>query len=176
MRQLEQENGRLKKMVADRDLEIDVLKEITRKKWWAHACAGSRSRIPDHAVCPTAERAPLGYQSRRAVRDAPALAAMRRLAAQSPRYGYRRIRIVLRREGPVMSPDRAHRLWRHAGLQVPRRRSIWRSRRWRYQPVGGPTRPALPPRAPRRPSASCDAPPRKDARASRHRIAASSPW
>ena len=23
----------LKKMVADRDLEIDVLKEITRKKW-----------------------------------------------------------------------------------------------------------------------------------------------
>ena len=33
VRQLEQENGRLKKMVADRDLEIDVLKEITRKKW-----------------------------------------------------------------------------------------------------------------------------------------------
>jgi transposase-like protein len=33
LRTLEQENGRLKKMVADRDLEIDVLKEITRKKW-----------------------------------------------------------------------------------------------------------------------------------------------
>ena len=33
LRQLEQENGRLKKMVADRDLESDVLKEITRKKW-----------------------------------------------------------------------------------------------------------------------------------------------
>jgi transposase-like protein len=33
LRQLEQENGRLKKMVADRDLDIDVLKEITRKKW-----------------------------------------------------------------------------------------------------------------------------------------------
>ena len=33
LRQLEQENGRLKKIVADRDLEIDVLKEITRKKW-----------------------------------------------------------------------------------------------------------------------------------------------
>lgn len=32
-RQVEQENSRLKKMVADRDLEIDVLKEITRKKW-----------------------------------------------------------------------------------------------------------------------------------------------
>ena len=33
LRQLEGENGRLKNMVADRDLEIDVLKEITRKKW-----------------------------------------------------------------------------------------------------------------------------------------------
>jgi len=33
LRQLEHENGRLKKMVADRELEIDVLKEITRKKW-----------------------------------------------------------------------------------------------------------------------------------------------
>jgi putative transposase len=33
LRQLEQENGRLKKMVADRDLEIDVLREVTRKKW-----------------------------------------------------------------------------------------------------------------------------------------------
>jgi putative transposase len=33
LRQVELENGRLKKMVADRDLEIDELKEIMRKKW-----------------------------------------------------------------------------------------------------------------------------------------------
>jgi putative transposase len=33
LRQLEQENTRLQKIVADRDLELDVLKEITRKKW-----------------------------------------------------------------------------------------------------------------------------------------------
>jgi transposase-like protein len=33
LRQLEHENSRLKKMVTDRDLEIDVLKEITQKKW-----------------------------------------------------------------------------------------------------------------------------------------------
>jgi len=58
LRQLEQENGRLKKMVADRDLEIDVLKEITRKQWSAHACAGSRLRMHDHAVCRAAARAP----------------------------------------------------------------------------------------------------------------------
>ena len=70
LRQLEHENGRLKKMVADRDLELDVLKEITRKKWSAHACAGSRSRMQDHAACRAAARAPCSRSRapRRAIR------------------------------------------------------------------------------------------------------------
>ena len=67
-------------------------------------------------------RSALTYRSVRDERDASPLAAMRRLAAQYPRYGYRRIRIFLRREGHVMSRHRAHRLWRLAGLQLPRRR------------------------------------------------------
>lgn len=33
LRQLEQENGRLKKLVADLTLDIDMLKEVARKKW-----------------------------------------------------------------------------------------------------------------------------------------------
>lgn len=33
LRHLEHENSRLKKLVAERDLELEVLKEITRKKW-----------------------------------------------------------------------------------------------------------------------------------------------
>jgi putative transposase len=33
MKQLEQENARLKKLVAERDLEIEVMKDIARKKW-----------------------------------------------------------------------------------------------------------------------------------------------
>jgi transposase-like protein len=33
LRQLEQENARLKKMLAERDLELDVMKEINAKKW-----------------------------------------------------------------------------------------------------------------------------------------------
>ena len=33
LRQLEQENAKLKKLVAARDLEIDVMKEVARKKW-----------------------------------------------------------------------------------------------------------------------------------------------
>ena len=33
LRQLEQENARLKKILAERDLEIEVMKEIAAKKW-----------------------------------------------------------------------------------------------------------------------------------------------
>ena len=47
---------------------------------------------------------------------------MKELSAQYPRYGYRRIRIFLNRDGHRMSPGRAHRLWQTARLQVPRKR------------------------------------------------------
>ncbi len=33
LRQLESESAKLKKLVAERDLEIEVMKEINRKKW-----------------------------------------------------------------------------------------------------------------------------------------------
>jgi putative transposase len=33
LRQLEAENGRLRKLLADRDLEIEVMKEVAAKNW-----------------------------------------------------------------------------------------------------------------------------------------------
>jgi putative transposase len=67
-------------------------------------------------------RSALSYQGRKAAKDAPVVARMKQLSAQYPRYGYRRIRIFLGRDGYRMSPGRAHRLWRAAALQVPRKR------------------------------------------------------
>lgn len=67
-------------------------------------------------------RSALGYVSRLDERDRPLIGTMRRLAAQYPRYGYRRIRIFLRREGHRLSIGRTWRLWTKAGLQVPRKR------------------------------------------------------
>jgi putative transposase len=67
-------------------------------------------------------RSTVGYQSRLAQRDAPVVAAMHELAAQYPRYGYRRIQVFLARRGHTMSTDRAHRLWRLHRLQVPKKR------------------------------------------------------
>lgn len=80
-------------------------------------------------------RSGLGYVSVRAERDTPSLEAMKRLSAQYPRYGYRRIRVFLRREGHGMSRHRAHRLWRLAGLQLPRRRPRRRVASSRPRPV-----------------------------------------
>ena len=67
-------------------------------------------------------RSALFYRSKKAVKDAPVIARMKELSAQYPRYGYRRIRIFLGRDGHAMSPGRAYRLWRAVGLLVPRRR------------------------------------------------------
>jgi len=47
---------------------------------------------------------------------------MKTLSAQYPRYGYRRIRIFLRRQGHELSWSRTHRLWRQAGLLLPKKR------------------------------------------------------
>jgi putative transposase len=85
-------------------------------------------------------RSSLHYVSKRSAADEPALKVMRELAAQYPRYGYRRIRIFMRRRGQPMSVDRAHRLWRLAGLQLPRKRPRRRvaASRPRPLPASGP--------------------------------------
>jgi putative transposase len=45
-------------------------------------------------------RSTLGYESRLVKRDAPVVAAMGELAAQYPRYGYRRIQVFPRSPWP----------------------------------------------------------------------------
>jgi putative transposase len=67
-------------------------------------------------------RSALGYRGRKTAGDAKLVDRMTALSAQYPRYGYRRIRIFLGRDGDAMSPGRAYRLWRLAKLQVPRKR------------------------------------------------------
>lgn len=80
LRQLEQENARLKKMVADRDLEIDVMKEIAAKKMVSaparreqvrYAIARGRSTRGACALFSVA-RSTLDYASRMDGKDVPA--------------------------------------------------------------------------------------------------------
>jgi putative transposase len=84
-------------------------------------------------------RSALAYQSKVDAKDASVIEAMKRLSGQYPRYGYRKIRIFLGREGFEMSPGRAERLWRKAKLQLPAKRRRKRISSSRPRP--------LPPRA-----------------------------
>jgi transposase InsO family protein len=52
-------------------------------------------------------------------RDEALLLRIRALAREHPRYGYRRIRALLQREGWAVNLKRVHRLWRREGLKVP---------------------------------------------------------
>ena len=59
---------------------------------------------------------------RRPPRDDEALRAqLRHLAAQRPRFGYRRLHVLLRREGIVVNHKRIERLYREEGLAVRQR-------------------------------------------------------
>ena len=85
-------------------------------------------------------RSALKYKAKLPAKNAPAVEKMKQLKRQYPRYGYRRIRIFLARDGLRMGVGRAHRLWRQAGLQVPRKRPRKRvaASRPRPQPPTGP--------------------------------------
>jgi len=59
-------------------------------------------------------------------REEELLSRLRALARENPRYGHRRIKALLVREGWSVNLKRVHRLWRREGLKVPR---IQRKRR-----------------------------------------------
>ncbi len=83
-------------------------------------------------------RSTLGYKPTLLGKKAPVIAAMRSLSEAYPRFGARRIRVLLSRQGIVLGRDRCASLWAEAGLQVPRkrrRRKVAGSRLRPYTPV-----------------------------------------
>ena len=62
------------------------------------------------------------YQSQPRDDEEAMVKRMRELAGQRPRFGYRRIAALLRRESWRASPTRILRLWRAEGLKVPQKR------------------------------------------------------
>ena len=75
---------------------------------------------------------------RRRPRDDGALRdRLRHLAVQRPRFGYRRLHVLLRREGIIVNHKRVERLYREEGLAVRRRTRKALTPIWR----GGPAAP-----------------------------------
>lgn len=68
-------------------------------------------------------------------KHASVVSAMHRLSGKYPRYGARRIRVFLGREGIDVGLDRCRRLWAQHGLQVPKKRSRKRVAQSRPRPM-----------------------------------------
>jgi putative transposase len=58
------------------------------------------------------------YRPRRPVRDAPIRARLKELASARPRFGYKRLHVLRRREGQVVNLKRVYRLYREERLSV----------------------------------------------------------
>ena len=61
------------------------------------------------------------YAPRSPEQDRPLIQRMLELVGRHPRYGYRRVTALLRREGQKVNRKRVYRLWRQEGLKVPRK-------------------------------------------------------
>ncbi|QIQ85797.1 IS3 family transposase [Erythrobacter sp.] len=131
LRELESENAKLKRLLADAMLDNVALKDLLFKKVVtpaakreaaAHlqACHGMSERRACRVI--DADRKSVRYRSIRDD-DGALREKLRELANQRRRFGYRRLHILLRREGVMINRKKTQRLYREEGLAVRRRRS-----------------------------------------------------
>lgn len=134
LRALEDENAKLKKLLAEQMLDNAILRDVAAKKMVAmrarpacvrreavaHACAshGVSQRRACQALA--VDRSSVRYRSVRPD-DAEARTAMKAVASERRRFGYRRIHVMLERQGFVMNLKKLRRLYREEKLQVRRR-------------------------------------------------------
>nr|WP_239016944.1 IS3 family transposase [Sphingomonas ginkgonis] len=127
---LEEENGRLKRLLADAMLDNAVLKEVGGKKLVRPAAqrkAVEHARqlfgISERRACTIfgVDRTSVRYAPRHSD-DGDLRSRLREIAAERRRFGYRRLGIMLAREGLVMNHKKLLRLYREENLRVRRRR------------------------------------------------------
>jgi len=145
-KQLQEENARLKKLVADLSLDKAILQDINQKKMVRPAL---KRPMVDYIVnhYDVSQRRACGlvhqhrsiqwYRSRKDPRLA-LRARMREIAQVRVRYGYRRIQVLLRREGWSVGKTLTYRVYREERLQLrsklPKRRKMVVTRRDVYVP------------------------------------------
>ncbi|MBO6776441.1 MAG: IS3 family transposase [Marinibacterium sp.] len=131
LKDLESENAKLKRLLADAMLDQAALKDLLGKKVLTPAakreavahlqtCHGMSERRACRVI--DADRKSVRYRSARDD-DAGLREKLRELANQRRRFGYRRLHILLRREGIMINRKKTQRLYKEEGLAVRRRRS-----------------------------------------------------
>ncbi len=83
----------------------------------------SSFRVSERRACRVVEqhRTSQRHVSTKATKDTALSRRMVELSRENPRYGYRRVWALLRREGWEVNKKRVQRLWREAGLKVPQK-------------------------------------------------------
>ncbi|WP_405051398.1 IS3 family transposase [Sphingomonas sp. LC-1] len=130
LRALEDENGRLKRLLADAMLDNAGLKDLLGKK--VVSVAAKREAVArlqagfgmsERRACAVigADRTSMRYRSCRDG-DEDLRARLRELAGQRRRFGYRRLHILLRRDGVTINRKKTQRIYREEGLTVRRRK------------------------------------------------------
>ncbi|MDT3678546.1 MAG: IS3 family transposase [Burkholderiaceae bacterium] len=131
LKELETENSRLKKLLAEAELDKSALKELLSPKVVSPQARREAVEMlmTERAMGVTRacglvgiSRSAFRYESKRAEANAHLSARLAALAAEKRRYGYRRLHVLIRREGHVVNWKRLYRLYRDAGLAVRRRK------------------------------------------------------
>ncbi|MEO0511799.1 MAG: IS3 family transposase [Planctomycetota bacterium] len=138
LKELERENARLKKLVADLALDKAMLQEVAfgkllspRRRRDAVDVLLAHFGVSERRACGLLRQPRATQRYRPAERDdeEPLTRRIIELAAAYGRYGYRRIRELLQRDGWCVSVNRVKRICRREGLKVPRRQPK-RGRLW----------------------------------------------
>ncbi|MDN7992217.1 IS3 family transposase [Burkholderia orbicola] len=138
LKELEQENSKLKRLLAESMLDNAALKGPAGSKVASPQAKREAVRIlmTERAMGVTRacglvgiSRSLFHYESRRRVDDEALTGRMMAIAAQKRRYGYRRIHVLLQRDGCFANHKRIWRLYSKAGLSVRKRRRKRRRKR-----------------------------------------------
>ncbi|WP_085989785.1 IS3 family transposase [Rhizobium sp. CCGE 510] len=131
LKALEDENARLKKLLAEQMLDAAALRELLFKKMVGPVAKRDAVThlktvmgLSERRACQiiSADRKTIRYRSSRPP-EVELRAKLRDLANERRRFGYRRLFVLLRREGEPSGVNRIYRLYREEGLSVRKRKA-----------------------------------------------------
>ncbi|MGV4794766.1 IS3 family transposase [Rhizobium sp. F40D2] len=131
LKALEDENARLKKLLAEQMLDAAALRELLGKKMVGPAAKRDAVThlktvmgLSERRACQiiSADRKMVRYRSCRPP-EVELRTKLRDLANERRRFGYRRLFVLLRREGEPSGVNRIYRLYREEGLTVRKRKA-----------------------------------------------------
>lgn len=130
LKAMEQENARLKKLLAETMLDKEALEAALRKvltpqvKLQAVNQMQTVTAVSERRACQLVglSRNTLRYEPRRSAQNEALSTQIIELAQVRRRFGYRRIHALLRRDGVEVNHKRVYRLYSEAQLSVKRRK------------------------------------------------------